>query len=154
MLQAGAEVADLPAFLASPVIPLERKREVLRRSLGGKVSELALELLNCLLRRGRSTLLQAVADQYRCLLQSRNRQVQVLVEAAVPLDPGAAEELAAVLSRELHMTPILQVEVVPDLLGGLRLTVGGRVVDASLSGRLLRLRDSLMHGDVPAAGNM
>ena len=150
VLQAAGQVEQLPAFLASPVIPLERKREVLRRSFGGKVSELVLELLNCLLRRGRSTLLQAVADQYRSLLQSRNRQVAVLVEAAVPLDAGARDDLAAVLSRELGMTPILQVEVVPELLGGLRLTVGGRVVDASLSGRLLRLRDSLIQGALPA----
>jgi F0F1-type ATP synthase delta subunit len=39
---------------------------------------------------------------------------------------------------------------VPDLLGGLRLTAGGRVVDASLSGRLLRLRDSLIQAGLPA----
>jgi F-type H+-transporting ATPase subunit delta len=150
MVQVTAEVADLPAFLASPVIPLERKREVLRRSLGGKVSDLVVELLNCLLRRGRSGLLQAVADQYRSLLQSRNRQVAVLVEAAVPLDPAARGDLEAVLSRELGMTPVLQVEVVPDLLGGLRLTLGGRVVDASLSGRLQRLRDTLAQASVGA----
>jgi F-type H+-transporting ATPase subunit delta len=149
LAQATSEVADLPAFLASPVIPLHRKLESLRRCLGGKVSELALGLLNCLLRRERGALLQAVADQYRSLLQARNRQVQVLVEVAVPLAPAARGELEAVLSRELRMTPILQVEVVPDLLGGLRLTIGGRVIDASLAGRLLRLRDSLIHAGLP-----
>jgi F-type H+-transporting ATPase subunit delta len=152
LAQAAGEVADLPTFLASPVIPLARKREVLSRSLSGKLSPLVLELLNCLLRRERSALLEAVTDQYRCLLQARNRQVQIRVEAAVPLDPAVAAELEAVLGRELGMTPILQVEVVPELLGGLRLTVGGRVVDASVSGRLQRLRDTLVNASLPRAG--
>ena len=57
----------------------------------------------------RSALLQAVTDQYRGLLQSRNRQVAVLVESAAALDASVRGDLEAVLQRELGMTPILQV---------------------------------------------
>jgi len=68
------------------------------------------------------------------------------IASAEPLEPA---DLAAIAERvgagagarvEVHAT------VDPELIGGLTVRVGDRLIDASVRGRLERLRDSLIAG--------
>ena len=66
--------------------------------------------------------------------------------------PLTADETAAIRSRVEAMAGSdveLRTEVNPDLLGGLTIQVRDRLLDASIRGRLERLRDQLHAGVRP-----
>ena len=68
------------------------------------------------------------------------------VTSAQSLEPA---ELAAIAERVAAMAGA-RVEVVPaidpELIGGLTVRIGDRLIDASVRGRLSRLRESLVAG--------
>jgi F-type H+-transporting ATPase subunit delta len=139
----------LAEFLASPAVAPSARQEALDRALGGRVSALALDFMSVLQRNGRGGLLPDVAAAYHRLLIARSGGVEVTVFSAVELDDELRGRLAAVLRDVLGADPVMQLTVDPEVLGGLRLRVGDRVIDASLAGALQRLREDLLHHDWP-----
>jgi F-type H+-transporting ATPase subunit delta len=140
LVAALKSVPDFAAFCVSPVVPAQRKAEAMRRSLNGKLSPLTLGFLSALFRRGRGALLGQVADVYRLLEEARRQEVHVRVDSAVALSGDLAGQVAAMLSEALGSTAVLDLHVDPSLLGGLRIRVGSKVVDASLSHKMDQLK--------------
>lgn len=136
-------LADFANFCASPVIPLKQKLDTMSRPLAGKLSPLTLEFLAVLFRRGRGAMLREVVEQYHHIDEARRRKVHVRVATAVPLDDKLVREIEAFLAESLGRTPILDLHVDPALLGGLRVQVGERVVDATLARKLDQLKAKL-----------
>jgi F-type H+-transporting ATPase subunit delta len=72
--------------------------------------------------------------------------VEAVVTSAAPL---TSEETTAIRQRVESMAGAavdLRTAVDPSLIGGLTVKVGGRLLDASVRGRLERLRDQLIAG--------
>ena len=60
--------------------------------------------------------------------------------SAVELDPQVVERVGAEIERQTDRRIELETEVDREMIGGLVLRVGNMVVDASLRGRLEKLR--------------
>lgn len=65
----------------------------------------------------------------------------LLVESVIPLTKDQLEQIKALA----HDKSISQVEnrVMPDLIGGMRLSLRGKVIDLSLKSRIINLRAKL-----------
>jgi F-type H+-transporting ATPase subunit delta len=72
----------------------------------------------------------------------RKREIAV-VRVASPLDEETKARLAAALGRSLGHEVRLQVEVDPEIVGGIVVQVGDEVFDGSLSRRLAQARRGL-----------
>jgi F-type H+-transporting ATPase subunit delta len=114
------------------------------RLLDGRVIPGVLNLGRLLAQRGRFETLSAIAAEYTRLLNRRRGIVEAVVTSAQPL---SAEEGAALRARVEAMTGTavnLRSEVDPTLIGGLTVRVGDQLLDASVRGRLERLRHQLV----------
>ena len=145
---AAGFVADerVAAVVGSPALPIADRRAVLESLLGGRVRPQVANRARLLTERGRADLLPAVASEYRRLLNRHRGVVDAVVTSAAPLN---ADETAAVRGRVEQMSGAaveLQSVVDPALIGGLTIRVGDRLLDASVRGRLERLRDQLVSG--------
>jgi F-type H+-transporting ATPase subunit delta len=132
--------------LDSPAIPFSEREAVLRTSLDGKVSPTVLNLTRLLAERSRLELIEPVAAQYRRLLNRQKGIVEAVVTSAQPLTP---DESRSVRDRVTAMTGAqvdLREQVDASLIGGLTVQVGDRLLDASVRGRLERLRNQLIAG--------
>ena len=99
--------------------------------------------------RGRVNALPKLSADYNRLLNAHRGVVEATVTSAVPL---TADETAAIRSRVEAMAGSaveLRTEVDPGLMGGLTIQVRDRLLDASIRGRLERLRDQLHAGTRP-----
>ncbi len=137
---------DLGPVVHSPAVPLVQRQAVVSALLGSRIQPGALRLVNLLVARGRSTDLDRVSAEYDRRLNAHRGVVMATVTSAVPLTP---DESAAIRSRVEAMAdaPIeLRTEVDPDLIGGLTIQVRDQLLDASIRGRLERLRDQLHAG--------
>lgn len=133
-------------MLDNPAIPLADRRAALEKLLQGRVQPPVAKLAAVLLERSRVALMPRVAAEYHRLLNMQRGIVTAVVTSAAPLTP---HETAAVRARVEQMAGSkveLRAEVDPDLLGGLTVQVGDRLLDASVRGRLERLRDELLAG--------
>jgi len=140
------ERSDVAPTVHSPAIPLDERRAVVTALLASRVSPGALRLMELLVARGRSHIVGRVADEYTRRLNSYRGIVMATVTSAVPLTAG---ETAAIRSRVEAMADAaidLRTVVDPDLLGGLTIQVRDQLLDASIRGRLERLRDQLHAG--------
>lgn len=69
--------------------------------------------------------------------------MKVIVESAVKLDEKQLKDLSALLKKKLGGQLSLSNVVSPEILGGLRVTVGSRRIDVSLMGKLNQVRKQL-----------
>jgi F-type H+-transporting ATPase subunit delta len=132
--------------LDNPAIPFREREAILQRSLEGKVAPPLLNVARLLAQRSRLELVPAIAVQYRRLLNQRRGIVEAVVTSALPL---TQDESRAVRERVTAMTGAqvdLREAVDPSLIGGLTVQVGDRLLDASVRGRLERLRNQLVAG--------
>ena len=127
----------------NPSIPHAERLAVVTGILDGRVIPGVLNLARLLAQRGRFEILGAIAAEYTRLLNRRRGIVEAVVTSALPLN---AEENAALQARLEAMTGSavqLRANVDPALIGGLTVRVGDQLLDASLRGRLERLRIQL-----------
>lgn len=144
-----AQDGRVTAVLDNPAIPFAEREEMLRKALEGRVAAPVYKLSRLLVERSRLEQVPAVAVQYRRLLNELRGVVEAVVTSAVPLTP---DESNAVRERVTSMTGTrveLREEVDAALIGGLTVQVGDRLLDASVRGRLERLRNQLIAGNRP-----
>lgn len=137
-----AEVPELLPFLAHPRIDPGTKDKTLA-SLNAALHPYTLNFLRLLVRRGRAGLLPAAISSYFRAFEEAGGPVHVLVRTAHPLSPEEKAKLREKLAEALGRAVNLEEEMAPELLAGVELLVGGKRLDASLRGRLNRLREAL-----------
>ncbi|WP_410536436.1 F0F1 ATP synthase subunit delta [Streptomyces sp. KL2] len=112
------------------------KTELLRRLLGGRARPATERLVVRLVRQPRGRSLEGGLEALsRLAAERRNRSVAV-VTSAVPLSDRQKQRLGAALAklfgREMH----LNLDVDPEVLGGIRVRVGDEIIDGTVSERL------------------
>lgn len=91
--------------------------------------------------RGR-TIETALADLLD-VAAARRRRLVAMVTAAVPLSARQLDRLEAVLSAQYGRTVVVEVAVDPAVVGGLRVTIGGEILEATVATRLDEARRAL-----------
>jgi F-type H+-transporting ATPase subunit delta len=143
------EVPLLIDFLASPTIDAARKKETLRKALKEQVDQIFLNFLMVLVDKRRQRLLVTIAEQYRTLLDERQGKLHVQVTVARQQDERARVELIQQLSQALSRDVVPHVSVNPEILGGVIVRYGDRVLDGSLRRRLISMRRRLVEAGLP-----
>lgn len=128
----ASEDPEFANFLSSPMIDAQDRQTAIDKMFRGRLSEVVVDTLQVVNRKGRLALLPSIAEGYRQLLRDRDQRVDVLVWTAVPLSEALRSEIRAVVARFTGRQPDLRETVDPSLIGGLVLEVGDRKVDGSV----------------------
>ena len=142
--KAPATNASLGKFLDSlpDILAASDLRKVLD-SAGAGVSPITAELLakTVELLRGQSaeTAVQGLAE----VAVARRGEVVARVSAATELSDAQQTRLTEVLSRIYGHPVTSQIQIDPELLGGLAITVGDEIIDGTLSSRLAAAQSQL-----------
>ncbi len=130
-------------FFESPVIDRPSKERVLAETFEGKVHPIALHALLLLVRKRREVLLKAIVAEYLALERAARGAETLRLESARRLDRDELSRLVTKL-ESLYGKKFEVTEVVdPGLIGGLRIMMGDRRIDDSISGRLSALARDL-----------
>jgi F-type H+-transporting ATPase subunit delta len=139
---AFAEAPDLAGLLENPEIESRVKAEVLTDVAKGS-NELVVNFLRLIAEKGRAAELADIVDELDALVAAEQRILDVELTTATELSD---EEFTRILGRiESSSGRKVQAErkVDPDLIGGIVLQAGSMRLDASVRGRLERLRHDL-----------
>jgi ATP synthase F1 delta subunit len=136
---AVAATRDLQVFFFSPYFSSAEKRDGIARAVSGAEPEL-VNFLELLAEKHRMPVIFRIRARFDELWAEENMQLEVRLTSAVELDPEIVKRVQAEIERQTDRRIELQSSVDEAIIGGLVLRVGNMVVDASLRGRLERLR--------------
>ncbi len=133
---------DLQVFFFSPYFSSAEKVAGLRRAVSGARGEL-LNFLELLIEKQRMPELFRIRRHLDELWKRQNRRIDVTVTSAVELDPTVVEKVGEEIERQTGQKVELASRVDGEILGGIVLQVGNKVLDASIRARLEKLRKSV-----------
>jgi len=127
---------DLARILGNRSAPREGKAALLDRLLSGKVSPVTERLVRNSLTSSHVHNAENEVERLSTAAARRRGRSVAHVMSAVPLTAAQEQRLVSTLERVYGRTMGLQVQVDPDVLGGLVIRVGDEVIDGSIAHRL------------------
>jgi len=135
------ESADFTRFLRSPAITHEQKIPVIEIILEkAGTQEHVAKFIKTVARHGRLFALTQMISLFKELCAEGRGEATAEVTSASPLSPAQQTSLADTLKGEIGKTVTLQTHVDPDLIGGLVVKIGSRMIDSSLRTKLTAMK--------------
>ena len=139
-------VADpkLKERASDPSLSSDQIYELIRGMLDKAVPQEAENLLKLVIQNGRIEALPQITAQYRKLLNHENKEADVTIETAFPLSDDQVADLIKALDKKFPGIKLLpKVVVDKDLIGGVRVIVGDKVLDGTVKARLAEMQSAL-----------
>ncbi|ACU91435.1 ATP synthase F1 subunit delta [Desulfomicrobium baculatum] len=158
MAQYGADLARLAGLLENapeltkifrnPIFGVEEKRGVINKILE-KVAPCAMVRNFCLLLadKNRLSFLPEINASYGTLLDSAQGVLRGKLVTAVKLSDVVQKNVVDKLQKESGQTVVLDYEVDQEIIGGLMLKIGDKILDASIRAQLQILKENIKRGE-------
>lgn len=134
---------ELEHFFSSPLIEPEVREPVIEKVFRGRASDLLVDTVQIINRKGRLGVLRAIAEAYRLEYRDLHGLVDARVRTAVPLSAELRARLRAAVAGFTGREPSLIEKVDPALIGGMIVEVAGRKIDSSVAYRLRQMGAAL-----------
>jgi len=134
------------SFFVSPVVARDEKERALLATFQGRVGDIPLHTLLLLVRKRRETLLGDLLAEYEKIARASRGVELLLITTARDLTGDELNAMVAQLERTYDRKFEASVKLDPSLIGGVRIAMGDRVIDGSVSGRLEELTRTLFEG--------
>ena len=138
------ESADLKRFIANPVVSRDAQGQAIRAvAEKAGLSSMTTKFLGVLAQQRRLVVLSDVVRAYRDALADHRGELKAEIVSAAPLSDEQLETVKAAIGRYAGRAVNVETDVDPELLGGLVVRVGSRMLDASLKTKLQQLEQSM-----------
>lgn len=137
------ENRDLADYLALPAISREAKEQMLLQVFGDIDDKTFSDFLKIVCRYSMASRLKQIAADYDRLLDDARDIQNVTVTSAAPLSSSQSERLKEALEKRLGSQVRLHEKVDPALIAGLTIQTEDRTMDASVLGRIDRMKEQL-----------
>ncbi len=135
LLEIFREEPDLQKFVCTPGISAEEKKKVLENVFRGKICDELLNFLFVLADKGRMMHFEKMIKSYRKLMDKEEGVSYGKVYSVIPLTDEQISGLEKDASKLFRMNVKLANEIDPSLIGGVKLLVEGKLIDASIRKR-------------------
>jgi F-type H+-transporting ATPase subunit delta len=133
------EDRNLQVFFFSPYFSSQEKKDAIEKVVEG-ANEHFVRFLQLLAERHRMPVVFRIRRVLDGLWAEENKLLTVTLKSAIELDKSTVKDIGKKIEEQTGRKIELTQEVDPDVLGGLVMQVGNMVLDASVRGRLERLR--------------
>ena len=140
VLKALRESRDLRAVIASPVIKPDIKKNILNEIFSKSIGELSLRFLTLLVDQRREHNTKEVLESYVTQYLIAKNIVKAYVTTPIELDDSFRKAFSDMVHNQTEKDVLLEEKVNPDLIGGFVVRVGDLEYDASISGKLKKLK--------------
>ena len=140
---AVADVPELRSVIRNPQVDPRTKAGILDE-LVGDADELVRNFLRLTAEKGRIGAIEEIVREFERLVAAEERRLNVALTTAYELSDEDAGEIVKQIEQASGRKVEATRSVDPDLIGGMVLEAGSLRVDASVRGRLERLRQELV----------
>jgi F-type H+-transporting ATPase subunit delta len=136
------------ADAASNPLYAKENRKTIIKAVADKLdlSPVFQSLLDLMIEKNRLAIIPEVGNFYQKLLDEMNNISRAKVTSATPLSKEAVASIKASLEKTTGSSVMVEVEVDPELIGGVVARVGDLVLDGSVRNQLTSIKETLMKG--------
>jgi len=133
------ENRDLQVFFFSPYFSSQEKKDGISKMISG-ADDNFVRFLELLAERHRMPAVFRIKRDFDELYAEERKLLPVTITSAIELDKSLVKDIRKKIEEQTDRKVELTTKVDPDVLGGLVLRVGNKVLDGSIRTRLERLR--------------
>lgn len=141
--------ARVQAIISDPNVSAQQLEGLILGVIGDKldapVANEARNFVQVLVQNGRLELTPHIRELYETLKREQEGVLEARVISALPVSDDQAKTLIAALETKFKRRITAKVEVDPQLIGGVKIVVGDKVIDATVRGRLDAMAATLTH---------
>jgi F-type H+-transporting ATPase subunit delta len=145
-LSAVAADERIRAAVADPNLPAAKAAGLFISVLAGKLPADGENFVRVLAENGRLDVLAEISTQYQALKNDREGVVEAEVQSAFEMDQAQVADLVARLEKKTGRKVKARVSVDKSLIGGVKVTIGDKVIDGSARAQLAALESALKAG--------
>ncbi|MBM9500739.1 ATP synthase F1 subunit delta [Leptospira sp. 201903071] len=136
-------------FFLSPVVSIAEKEMILVKNLRGKVSEVTLNFLGVLLKKGRFISLPEIQKQFTEELDKKRGRVRAQVRSYPSLEPSQLTKLGSILTERFKSEFILEATEDKSLLGGFVVQFNDLKIEKSIASQLGEIKKAMLEKKLP-----
>jgi F-type H+-transporting ATPase subunit delta len=133
----------LLSFASDPKVSSDQVMSLIASVLPNQLSVQGTNFLRTVLENGRLQALPEIARQFDEKVSATRGVSDALIQSAFPLSAKQIAALLPSLEKRFGCKLKADVQVVPELIGGVRVTVGDEVLDTSVKARLAQMQTAL-----------
>lgn len=130
--------------LSSPKVSHKQLLELVSSVYGGQLSASATNFIRVLIKSNRLRFAAQIAELFEQKRAEAEGRIEINVVSAFELDSEQARRIAEAMGKRTGKKVSISSVVDKSLIGGMIVRAGDSVIDASLRGRLNRLRNELI----------
>lgn len=127
----------------TPKISKEERKSIIVKVFGDKVSKEVMNFMKILIDKRRGAAIESIYNEFVDMVDDHKGVVKAVVESAIPMTDeeqnALTEKLAKVTGQEVHLKAVVK----PEVIGGLVVRIGDKVIDGSVKSRLDIMKDNL-----------
>ena len=143
-LAAIASNVQLQQYAGNPSVTSAQTFDVMTGVAKTALPQAAKNFLKAVIDNGRISVMPEIANQFRALKNAKSGSSDATVFSAFALDATALADLLVTLEKRFEKKLNLKVELLPELIGGIRVVVGDEVLDTSVKARLEQMKAALV----------
>ncbi|MGC7871751.1 F0F1 ATP synthase subunit delta [Desulfosporosinus sp. SYSU MS00001] len=143
LTQLVEENDEVKKVLLHPHISLSEKKSVMAKILRDDFSETVRHFLYLLIDRKRENLLPFIQREFTRLADEARKVVEAKVASAIALSASQLDDLKKAIGRMTGKDVRLISEVREELIGGVLIQIGDRVMDGTIAHALAKMREDL-----------
>ncbi len=146
MLQSAADAVlnpDVNSLITSPRVARSQLESLMLALCGDKLSAMQRNFIKLLVESQRLILLPEIAAMFETMRAEAEQSVDVVVTSAYDLDEIQKQKITAAMKKRLGREIRLSCETDRELLGGIIIRAGDKVIDGSARTHLSQLANAL-----------
>ena len=134
---------DLQTFMDSPQVADQEKKDLLKNVFGDKIENLLLHFFFLLIDKNRIENTRDIGEEFAALVEKHEGVVRAIVTTAVTMPADLSASLSEKLSSFTGTRVILENKIDPAVIGGVCVTMDGKILDGTVRSNLDQLRNKL-----------
>ncbi|MFQ3549371.1 MAG: ATP synthase F1 subunit delta [Armatimonadota bacterium] len=134
---------ELMNTIKSPVVPKDVKKNIVKSVANDRLHPITLNYLYLLIDKGREEAILDTEQEYLDLANEERGVVTAQVVTAIKLDEEQEnllkEKLKKMTGKNIHLVKV----AIPEVLGGVLIRIGDRVIDGTIRGQLDKMKENL-----------
>ncbi len=124
---------DLKLMFRSPIIPADKKQNIVKQLFEGKITDLLYRFLTLMIKKGRERYFHEMVESFILQYNVIKNITPVTITSAVKLDAGLVQSMLTALKTKEKLGEIELTEVIDEsIIGGYILQYGDKMIDSSV----------------------
>lgn len=150
--EAATGEADARQLWLAPQVSMAHKTELLEKLLAAvHASPIVHDFCRHLLAKRRFAIIDQIAREFDRLCRERLDQASAVIYTPRSIEAVELDRLKKQLSKRVGKTVTCEVQIDPQLIGGIKIRLENTVIDASVAGMLATARTALAESALPRA---